>query len=648
MDDLETYFAAVRSTNPFVDNRVNGLSADEVDVHDIHRAAFERLTTLAGEACSQRRGLGAMLLGEAGTGKSHLLSRLLRWAARDKQAITIYLHNLQASPENLPRSILKAVVSILTRGKVRCFIKTPLFDMAFDLLKEALRFDPTKKYLWPFVERAYRRLIDGLSAEDPSRAALVNRTVYDVLYRFFHSAYRIAKTRDDHVAGLAVRWLSGDYLDPAEATQLGLPPSRDDDEPSALADNQQIKQVLVALSRMALSRKQPFILCFDQVDNLDDEQAAALARFLEALIDSAPNLLVVMAGIQSSMLRWRELRVFQDSAWDRLAQFEIALHRLTPQESRRIIAARLEKITAPFVELPPVRQRRQEDDLFPLGQAWAEEFFRDRIDLRPREAIKGAFDGWQREQETLKIRGGPDWLEEWGRQLHVEPVVPPPELSEEQIRAAIDSKVSQKIAAHRELKRQQPDTLPPDAANLAGVIATLLRHLDDLTIELPQFGSPDRAFPYSLVVRRQAGDGVVARIGVRCLADGSALSTTKALRFLVEASPHPEQTLLVTEERSPLVFGVQPTAKGRQYYAELNQQKQGQFQHLQMTFEEYAHLDALQAVVGMAKSGDLEIDLPGGKTRQVSEEEVIASHVRRERYGAVPVLRELLTEPAFR
>ncbi len=287
-DALDGFFDRVRSSNPFIDNRVNGLSADGVDVDDIHRAEFEQLTGLARQACDLRRGLGAVLWGEAGVGKSHLLSRLLHWADHDRQAVAVYLHNLQASPENLPRSLLKSVVSILTHGRACGFRGTPLYDLALALVAEALHYDVTVKHPWPSVKRAYGKLLDGLGQEGPSRAAPVDRTIYDVFYRFLQSSYRSHKTRDESGAMLAVRWLSGDYLEPAEARRLGLPPSRVPDEPAALADNQQIKQVLVALSRTALSRGRPFLLCFDQVDNLDDDQAAALSRFLEALIDSAP------------------------------------------------------------------------------------------------------------------------------------------------------------------------------------------------------------------------------------------------------------------------------------------------------------------------------------------------------------------------
>jgi hypothetical protein len=346
--ELERLCAVVRSCNPFIDNRINTPATPAADVENIHRAPFERLMELARDAHEGRRGVGAMLWGEAGIGKSHLLSRLVRWAEQDGHACAVYLHNLQASPENLPRSLLRAVISILTRGQTGRFGRTPLFHLSAALIREAVQYREGK-YQWPAIERAYRMLIDRLSAEAPSRAALVDRTQYDVIYRFFRSAYRAAKTGEEREAALAIRWLSGDYLDPDEARQLKLPCART--ESVALADNQEIKLVLVALCRLAQAHRQPFLLCLDQVDNLDDDQAAALARFLEALLDSAPNLLVVTAGIQATLLRWREVKVIQDSAWDRLAQFKVALQRLTPQEARSLVAARLAPFRASVVDV---------------------------------------------------------------------------------------------------------------------------------------------------------------------------------------------------------------------------------------------------------------------------------------------------------
>lgn len=337
---LDDFLARVSTVNPFLDNRVNGPLRDDGDARDVHRAAFERLTALALESCQSRRGLGAVLWGEAGVGKSHILARLGRWATEQNRARYIYLHNLQASPDQLPRSILRGVLSILTLGRASHFRGTPLFQMVANFAHEASGY-ARERTTMEAARWHYDRLVDRLGLNDPAQAALVDRNVYHVLFEFFRSACEEAKGQADGLAGAAVRWLAGDALDPQEAQRLGLigGPSRHD--PVCLRDNQQVKQVLIALTRLAQSRQQPFVLCFDQVDNLDVDQMGSLARFLEALLDSSPNLFVVTAGVRATLLGWREKKVIQDSAWDRIAQFEVTLHRVGSTEAERIVAARL-------------------------------------------------------------------------------------------------------------------------------------------------------------------------------------------------------------------------------------------------------------------------------------------------------------------
>jgi hypothetical protein len=646
MECLDPFFERVASSNPFTDNRINSPSAADVDVDKIHERPFARLAGLARETVEQRRGIGVVLWGEAGIGKSHLLSRLSRWAHQDLNASFVYLHNLQASPENLPRSLLKSVLSILTWGRAEQFATTLLFRLVNAFLREALQDDPDAEYTWPEAAAAYALLVDHLTEDDPSKAALVDRTVYDVLFRFYGSAYRARQGKDDEsIAALAVRWLSGDFLDAVEAQQLGLPAGPGPDEPVALADNQQIKLVFIALTRMALSRRQPFLLCFDQVDNLDADQAAALGRFLEALIDSSPDLLVVLAGIQATLLRWRTDKVIQDSAWDRLAQFEIPLQRISVPEGTAIVAARLERFLKPFRESKAIRSRQQEDALFPLGQPWVDVFLKEKIEVRPRDVITWAREGWRREQETLQKVGGPAWLAGQVPVPHTVARARP--ATAEQIRDAMDRKIAEKLAEEKAERLGAPHTLPPDAVHLAGLVFTLFDQSLPANATYPLFDAEQCSRPrrgsrpaYDWLVRQHpSSEDPVVRTGLLFLTTRSGQSATAALRRLVRDPNPPERVIVVTDERTSLPLG----AAGKKHYEELRRRGSPSFQHIELTFEQYAELDALQATVGLGRSGDLEIELPGGEIRPVSDKEVIESHQRQGRYLAAAVLHELLT-----
>jgi hypothetical protein len=147
--------------------------------------------------------------------------------------------------------------------------------------------------------------------------------------------------------------------------------------------------------------------------------------------------------------------------------------------------------------------------------------------------------------------------------------------------------------------------------------------------------------PYDLLVReRRDGDGREVTTGVLFVTN-VGLSATAALRRLLEDDRAPDHRLLVTDhERRPLKVG----AQGLEYYRDLVKLGPSKFEHLKIDFEQYAGLDALREVIGMARSGDLEIEAPPGTIRPVAEAEAIASHHRRDRYRGHPLLRPLLTE----
>src|SRR5881227_2663094 len=149
---LEDFFREVQEHNPFTDNRITGSADDDTDVEALNQSAFERLTGLTWESLNTRRGLGVILWGQAGIGKSHLLARLARWARRDDRACLIYLHNLQASPDNLPRAVLRAVVDALTWREDRSFHATALVRLIHATLQAVLGTHGT--YSWSAIERA--------------------------------------------------------------------------------------------------------------------------------------------------------------------------------------------------------------------------------------------------------------------------------------------------------------------------------------------------------------------------------------------------------------------------------------------------------------------------------------------------------------
>jgi hypothetical protein len=655
---LETLFRTIHEINPFLDNRVNAPSPAPVDVPSIHQGAFTRLTELSREALAARRGVGAMLWGQAGTGKSHLLARLARWAAQDRRAYFIYLHNLQAIPERLPRSLLRAVLSILTHGRQDRFLTTPLFDLARAGVGEAA--GPASCTVpWRRLQELYAGWVARLSAAAAVGPTPPDPSIYGVLYRFFCSAYRASVGKEDGaLAATCVRWLSGTALEPAEGAALNLT-APGPGEPIALADNQQIKHVFVALARLAAAAGKPFLLVFDQVDNLDAEQVSALARFLEALIDSAPNLLVVTTGIQTTLLRWREGGVITDSAWDRLAQVTIQLHPLQPDAALEIVQARLEALLAPFLlapgkplenasgnDLDTIRHHVREDALFPLGQSWKEKSFGDRTHVRARDVVNWAAEGWRQQQEALRELGGREWLARWPGEIT--PIPPAPfEPNPAVLDQLIDQLLEEKLAEQVAFRLREPAVLPPDGDHLAGLLYSLLRQCRDAeqrygVLEIERLPPPRKGarptYDLSLMQRFSEGETPV-RSGVVVVTATSATSVTGFLRRLLE-DPRPlARILLVTDERVGLPLG----DRGLEYLQDLQRGRMERFRVLEVSLEQYAELDALDQLVRQAACGDLEVEAELGRPYTLSVADVLDSYHRCGKYMGHRLLRTVLT-----
>lgn len=628
--NLDSFLRRLATVNPFLDNRVTGPAPDAVDVEAIHQGVFERLSGLARQVHLTRQAIGAVLWGEAGIGKSHLLARLRRWS-KAGNARYLYVNDLQAAPDALPRSLLHAVVSHLTRGRRDRFAGTRLHELMRVAVTEAA--GGPSKIGWAQLRDTWHRWLDKQTRPG-------DRLVYEVLFSFFQSASKANIGRgDEQVAGLAVRWLSGEALDPAEAKALGLPPGRQRDDPVALDDAHGVKQVLIALARLTQCQDRPLILALDQVDNLDRDQAAALTRFLESLIDSATNLLVITSGIQATLTRWCEERVVQQSAWDRLAQFKFLMPKLTPAQAEELIRARLTQFLAPYAKVEELTEPRTRDRLFPLGQAWFGGHLLFRTEVRPRDVISLARDAWQAQQERLARVGLVKWLLRWPGEDSDR--IPRPIWTNDQRLAAIDRVISEELDANRKRLLSGDAPLPGDSDRLAAVLLDLLQQAEPPAgvIEVARVPPGKRNTPpaYHLSLwRRQAETEHVT--GILLLATSASSAVAASLRRLGEEARPLDRVVVVTDERTGLPLG----DRGREPFDDLRSRGEDRFHQIELKHAELADLESLGRVLSRARAGDLDIEPPGGSREKLTTADVLGSPAWRKRFAGNRLLADLL------
>jgi hypothetical protein len=409
-----------------------------------------------------------------------------------------------------------------------------------------------------------------------------------------------------------------------------------------------VVKALAAVAQLNRYGRRPLVLVFDHVDGLDSDQASALADLIHTLVAGTGNVLVVCAGVGAAWQRFRDDSALPAEVWDHVAGTQIILGRIDRRDGRQLLEARLRQFLAPFAGMAEVRERCRLDSLFPLGRSWFDHRLRNLSVFRPRDLLRWAADRWRQQQESLAQLSDVDWLAQWPGPVDRERRSATTDAK--QLTAAIDQLVGQALADQFALRQRLPQRLPPCGHHLAGLIHTLLLQclnkrgyypLASVEPPLPDEGPQP---PFDLRLRRRddtQGDWET-RAGVVFLVTTSPAAAAARLRGPVAQDEGLDEVILVTDERRPLPVIAEPDAEGRRHLEALRQRGPSRFWHLELTFDQYAELDAMQAIVALARAGDLAVELPDGELRPVNEAEVIASHHRKGRYLAQPVLRLLL------
>lgn len=624
----EDFARHVERSNPFTQDRVTQVQTSQTDVSSIHEKAFKRLVKRIDEVRTSGQTAGILLTGPAGVGKSHVLARLFRWAQEEGRATVVYLHNLLASPERTGRYLLHATVNELAGTKPANFAQSELYR----LINMAIgaRLKGKEKSLPSIATR--KEILRKIGEEiDPDDLVMPVFITYLEQAVGAHLAEEAAEVR----ALAAVQWLSGETIDPDIAQAIGL--RVNGEEGASIADDVGVQRTLDVICRLCACANRPFVLCLDQVDNLPDERVHALMSFLHAAIDNGRNLVVVTCGVKASMIHLEQSSVIPTAAADRVMQHRINLDFISMKEARSIVAERIEKFCAPFKRINQLSSARERDPLVPLSSKWWDRYSGALIETRPRDVIRAARDAWEVEQERLSDDGVETWLKSLGKEHEPSPGPSKPlPLLEERI----DQLVGLKLVEALNARRLNPARLPPDADNLAVLTLTLLEVcLGVPGYTLRRIERAQKSTTYDLWVTEESPVGALVESGLTFFTLDSSGSATNALKRLKQDETPPIHQILVTdEERRPL----RPGPKGREYYDELA--KLPRFEHVKLSFDDHAMLDALSSVLGAARVGDLDVESERGVYRPITEEECRASFHRKKVFLEHPLLRLLLTE----
>jgi hypothetical protein len=623
---VHAWVRSITTTNPFTHNRVTQAEDLPADVPAVHDREFRTITRRIQEVRATGQAAGILLTGAAGVGKSHLLARLFQWAHHEGAATVVYLHNVLASPERIPRYLLRALVSTMAGNHRHAYPESLLYQVINRAIQAELAgsgLPSPKKRLSALI--ALGRQLDPMAE------------VFSAVVSFLDNVMKGSEGDEKAIerATSAVEWLSGGLIQNKRASELNVPEGKDE-EGSALLDDEAVRRVLGVLAGLSARGGRPFVLCIDQVDNLPPESVSAMAAFLHASLDNCRSLVVVTSGVRESMMKFKADGVIPDAAWDRLAQQRVDLMKVSPDEARQMVRTRVERFNQAFRDEEDLAALFEQEPLLPLSSNWLRERFQRAPEFRARDVLGAARESWEWEQELIRVAGGESWLDTIRHGEREEDNAVPEPIADKA--AAIDAYVLKKVQQAKTERLLKPESLPSDADNLATLCFDLLlrcvgREEYSLVSARRVPLKPTPAFLLEATERTPSGE--VVTNGVAFCSSESANAATWCLKRILGTETPPNHLLLVTDdERSPLQLG----KKGAELYGEL--QKNQRFHHLRMAFDDYALLDALHSVLGSAFVGDLELDQMG----VLSADDCAQSMHRQKLFLQQPLLAELLTE----
>lgn len=249
-----------------------------VDVPEIHRQPFDVCRNAYETVLREHSSSSVLLHGEAGCGKTHLLSRLRRWLSAEIEPVPSLVPALlvsirmETAPSQIWRHIRRRVADELTR-------------------KAPGGVSPLDAILHRFSASHAENLRDAL---DASEIVDLGLDLSKVLVHFEAGRQR----------RLCRAWMMGEGLSDRDLELLDLPPARVEEIEEDFAEAN-ARRFVLAMNRLSALR--PVVFFFDQVEALGISQQgsasyAPFSRAGAALVDGGDNILVI-STILATFLR---------------------------------------------------------------------------------------------------------------------------------------------------------------------------------------------------------------------------------------------------------------------------------------------------------------------------------------------------------
>lgn len=349
---------ATNKPNPFGSSRVDTPFQNHPDLTSIHQNQFTILKTILAEIKSDlnHQTKGAVVIGEPGTGKTHLIMRLanellehnrLLFIRQPNNPDTVIYHTYSRILESLVEQVPQSNYSQLEHLLANSFVK---------LIRSYFIVAPTQKdrYILEETQNNTLKLYYSLGAEGTQRKREYWQHIEKRTVEWWLNNYGAAGSSLEIIKGivkfcsysdagykrLVTRWLAADSLEESELEKIGL-----SDWNESMSKEAFSLEAIGVLSKLSLL-DEPLIVVFDQLEGLGlPHNERLLLNFGEAIKEiftHVPNSLIILNLFPD---RWQQFQtIFDGSIIDRISQHQVILEKPHPTQLKQILQTKARSV----------------------------------------------------------------------------------------------------------------------------------------------------------------------------------------------------------------------------------------------------------------------------------------------------------------
>ena len=346
------------SINPFSSSRVDNPFQEHLDLKSINQDQFERLKWIITDIKQDKnhQSKGTVVIGEPGSGKTHLMMRLAKELLkinrllfircpnnRDSVLFHIYSRILESFVERIPETGYTQLETLLAHSFVKLISQTGFISLTqkdqeiITILKsnpldiyEKLGAEGSGKKLdyWRHIEKR----TDDWWMSEYGLAGYASQIIKGIIKYCSYSK--------PHLKKLVARWLAAEELSNVELEAIGLENWNEEMSKEAFS-----LEAISVFSKLSLL-DEPLIIIFDQLEALGlkhhEQLLLAFGEAIKEIFTHVPNSLVILNLFPD---RWEQFKsMFDGAIIDRVSQNQLYLQRPSDQYLTEILKAKIESV----------------------------------------------------------------------------------------------------------------------------------------------------------------------------------------------------------------------------------------------------------------------------------------------------------------